>query len=830
MFLARPLFGPRVVAVIALSSLALATHRAHAQAVRPSPRLHTALPAGGQVGTSVELTIAGQDIDAADGLWFSDPSITATPVAGKPKTFKVTISASAKPGEVDVRALTKDGISNPRIFSIGTMPETPETEPNNEPANARQLAINSVANGEITQTDVDWFTFTGKRGQRVFIDLAAQRIESKLDATLHLYNSRGVELAESRDADGIDSLIDITLPSDDTYKIKLHDMTYSGSPEHFYRLTIHNHPVIDAIFPAVAELGRERTFTILGRNLGSNAKSTAGLETLTQSLKPQFASAEFLPMPVQDSALLFNGDAIRHGTSNPFVVTETDDPVVEEREPNDLDHPQLVTPPVAIAGDFRVERDIDVYRFTTKKGEKWKVEAIAQGIGSIADPTFTIQKVPNTGEPTDIASADDTANTSLSPRINLSSTDAEFNWTAPDDGTYQVMLNDVAGGSRSGPKLYYRLSIRRPKPSFRLFLTTTTPNALDSIVLRRGGRSSAIVLAARIDGHNDPIWISSSQLPKGVKVEPVIIPTNGSTASIVFETEPNAPIGAGIVRLSGASLPASKPGEPALLPNPSTPPMPPFSESISVSPSWPAVKLPNSQRTPSAVVRATQGFAVAVRDGSPFLLSAKPNRKAMLRGGTFALDLSASRAPGSDDAIAIGAADLPQSFAAPKATIAKGANSVHVDWPIPATAAPGIYSVVLRGTCTFKPDPKGPAFKIDEPANPIFIEIHKPHATLELAGTPPILKAGETKKLVIKLSQTTGNSYPLSLRFDAPSASKLTSKIPAPPVKSGELTIEVSAAKDAPPGPVAVKVVALAQVSGESLEVPLSFTIAIAKP
>ena len=57
-----------------------------------------------------------------------------------------------------------------------------------------------------------------------------------------LLTPAGTELAESRDVFGADPFLDVTLPADGRYVIKVHDATYAGSPDHVYRLTVHDGP------------------------------------------------------------------------------------------------------------------------------------------------------------------------------------------------------------------------------------------------------------------------------------------------------------------------------------------------------------------------------------------------------------------------------------------------------------------------------------------------------------------------------------------------------------------------------------------------------------
>src|SRR5436305_14362777 len=42
-----------------------------------APRLYQVLPSGGQLGTSFEVVVSGQDLEQATGLLFSEPGITA---------------------------------------------------------------------------------------------------------------------------------------------------------------------------------------------------------------------------------------------------------------------------------------------------------------------------------------------------------------------------------------------------------------------------------------------------------------------------------------------------------------------------------------------------------------------------------------------------------------------------------------------------------------------------------------------------------------------------------------------------------------------------------
>ena len=60
---------------------------------------------------------------------------------------------------------------------------------------AQRIALGSVVNGAITAgTDVDYFVFTGKKGQRVICYCRSSSIDSKLPATVELFGNAGTSL------------------------------------------------------------------------------------------------------------------------------------------------------------------------------------------------------------------------------------------------------------------------------------------------------------------------------------------------------------------------------------------------------------------------------------------------------------------------------------------------------------------------------------------------------------------------------------------------------------------------------------------------------------
>src|SRR5262245_55608820 len=90
----------------------------------PVARITSLFPPGGKAGSSMEVTVAGNDLDDSTRLWFSKPVLTSAqmpPAAGGPEPgkFMVTIASNTASAACDARVVGRFGISNPRAFVVG---------------------------------------------------------------------------------------------------------------------------------------------------------------------------------------------------------------------------------------------------------------------------------------------------------------------------------------------------------------------------------------------------------------------------------------------------------------------------------------------------------------------------------------------------------------------------------------------------------------------------------------------------------------------------------------------------------------------------------------
>jgi len=501
--------------------LAQALPTASAQSVGlPAPRLLTTIPMGGQVGTEVEITITGQNIDNASQLRFSHPSISAQPklgTDGQPENNKyiVNIGADCPVGVHEASVMTRLGISTSRAFTVGDLPETMQVKPNVSLANAMPLQINAICNGVMSQKSVDHYSFEAKAGQRIIVDCAARGIDSKLYAVLIVADSKGRDLVVERRG----GAIDFNVPEDGLYIVKVHELTFKGGPEFFYRLALRE-------VNAAAKVNR--------------LPSTSAVSTFS-----------WPPVGLVEQA------------------------AAAEAEPND-DHSQAqkITLPCDLAGSFFPAADTDVFEFTATKGDVWWVEVGSARLGLLTDPSVVVQHVgvddqgnetlTDVAELTDIASPVKVSSNAYSydgPPYDAGSADVLGKVEIKQDGLYRLQLSDLFGGTRNDPGNVYRLIIRKAAPDFAVVawalhmnLRNGDRNALSKpIALRQGATMPLEVVVVRRDGFAGEIELAMDGLPDGVTAGGLKIPSGKTKGIMLITADQGAPQGVSCATFVGSA-------------------------------------------------------------------------------------------------------------------------------------------------------------------------------------------------------------------------------------------------------------------------------------
>ncbi|MBX3421679.1 MAG: serine protease [Pirellulaceae bacterium] len=497
-------------------SLSLAAFAAAQSVCLPAPRLLHVFPMGAQIGTTVEVTVSGENLDELAGLTFSDPRVTATPVQDEQQRpiagrYRVTVPDKMQPGLVEAYAIARLGVSTGRIFSVGTLTEVAYSSASANAEEAQPIQFDSTVNAATVARSINHYQFSASAGQLCRIDCTCRGIDSKLDPVVTLTDSSGRILATDRQAAGIEFLAE----RDDRYVIKVHDLTYQGGPEYFYRLSL---------------------------QLVDGEKQLAQFASTQQVAQYSWPPYGYAP---EKSVL--------------------------EAEVNDAAQPQSIELPCQIRGSFFPAADVDCFEFTAIKGQQWWIEVASHRLGAATGPAGIVQRaVTNDGsthwqdilELKDIASPMKVSSNNYAydgPPYNGGSTDLIGMLDVPEDGLYRLQLNDLFGGTRDDPASVYELVIREAEPDFALTgwvkhleLRNGDRNALSKPLALRSGATLALEIGAfRRDGFAGPIRLETHGLPAGVYASAIDIPAGQTTGHLLLTAQADAPKSLGHLRIVG---------------------------------------------------------------------------------------------------------------------------------------------------------------------------------------------------------------------------------------------------------------------------------------
>jgi hypothetical protein len=545
----------------------------------PVIRLLTVFPPGGKVGGQFEVGLTGADLDEASQLHFSNTGITAkqkmAETNGLPEAnkFLVTIATNVTPGVYEARVVGRFGISNPRSFVVGDLPETIAPTTNSSPASAAAISLDTIINGHSETNAVGFYKFTARKGQRIWIQCKAREIDSRMDAALILYDAGGKKLEHNRNG----GLLDFAAPADGEYQLKVYDYLFRGGGEYFYRLAINTGPYIDFIFPPSGLAGTKGKYLLYGRNLpgGAPARDLAvdgkPLEQLEVEIElprePTTQKQFSFPQQLANATL----DAFEYrlstprGISNPVMLSFATGPVVPERQLNDQPaQAQSISPPCEYVGQFYPPGDRDWVTFEAKKGDVFWVEVFSQRLGLPTDPFALIQRVSKNdkGEEqvSDVKELYDTDSDIGGVEYKTSTRDPSGRFEVGENGVYRIQVRDLFNRSQADPRLVYRLSIRKEAPGFRLVSVAQPPpspnkDAREALLwtplLRRGETIPIKVMAFRRDNFNGDIELNVENLPAGVNCNEAKIEKDKSSTMLMLTAAENAAAWVGPVKIVG---------------------------------------------------------------------------------------------------------------------------------------------------------------------------------------------------------------------------------------------------------------------------------------
>lgn len=163
-----------------------------------------------------------------------------------------------------------DWLSNGVPYAVDTLPESLEAEPNDGPERAQKVDLPVILNGRIDAPgDEDVFSFQGRAGAEIVVEVLARRLRSPLDSVVWLTDAAGKVVAWNDDferTEGFlrtepgavthhaDSYVRAKLPQDGVYFVRLADAQRQGGAPWRLRLSAPRPDFVLSVTPSAINM------------------------------------------------------------------------------------------------------------------------------------------------------------------------------------------------------------------------------------------------------------------------------------------------------------------------------------------------------------------------------------------------------------------------------------------------------------------------------------------------------------------------------------------------------------------------------------------------
>lgn len=741
-----------------------------------APTLAMPAPLGMQRGTSMELALTGANLAGPTGFWTDIPGAKVTIPTdannGKDNAklrVRLELPKETPLGLYSIRLATNRGLSNVRLFCVDDLPQVMEVDTNRNRATPQVVPVPCVVVGRADAEVSDYFKVAVKAGQRLSFEILGRRLGSAFDPQITLYDARTMRDLPggySSDAPGLqdDARITYTFKEAGDYLVEVRDTKYSGGADFWYRLRIGDFPCANTPLPMAAKRGSKVAVNFAGPLVDGVLPVEVAVPA-----DPAVASVWVTPRRADGVA----------GWPVELAISDIDE--VAEQEPNnDPAKPNRIPVPGAISGRIQDKGDVDHFVFTGKKGQRFIIEAHSYTFHSPTEVFVTLKNAMGT----QLAAT----NPGVDPRIDF---------TVPADGDYTLTVDHLFG--LGGPGEAYRISVVPYEPGFDLAF------GIDRYDVPQGVSAVVSVFAARRD-YTGPIEVSVAGHPgiTGQAVIPAGQPAapNVPAALLFLNAKPDVPLGPYTLSVQGKATINGK--------------------LVVHEASVKAVISQNMGALPYPPRQLLQRVGVAVTDKPPFTLTAKFDAGEALRGLAAPVTITATRAAGFVDEIALTPLGLPANVAPALKNIPKGQNEVKVQLTPAAAAALGQFTISFVGKAKFQ------NVEFNVAAAPAILNVALP---FDLQVTPAPLKLAQGAKAMITVTAVRKGGYqgPITLEVRNLPANVTAAK-PTIAMGQAKADIEITAAATAAVGDKAdVNVLGTATGAANQQNASANFVVSIAK-
>ncbi len=624
-----------------------------AQATLPTPVLTSLYPLGGKPGSTVEISFKGADIDGAKSILLSSIhgaylEVPIVQIPEKKGMLAVKLPADVKSDLYDIRLVGRYGVSNPRVFQISPLTVVDSPGTNTKSDAAFKLSLGSAIHGVFKAGAPHWYSFGAKKGQRVLATFVGRDFDSRASLVGAVTDASGRELARLRGG-----LLDLRLPADGNYKLRVNDLMYGAGDEFGYRLSL----ITGAVVWAASK------DTLYGWNL-PGGQVVPGLR-VNQGLPLERLKA--------DAAT-----SVRLIAENPwrtFAISSENE--VPETAPTTATPVQIGQ---TFGGWFSARGTPRSFDLAFKSGDRFIIEVSSQQAGFSTDPSMVVESVKKdaAGVETLTAQAElnDPAATVQAPSVRVTQLDPSYAYEAKADGVFRVSISDPLNAA-NGRRHPYMLRIIKPaevKMDQAIAMHPTLPKAAavgpyemaSSNVWRQGITAIEVMLPGR-NTQSDPLEFTLSNPPPGVTVLGGFVGKGQTLGYIGLRASADAAAGAKV--LSGINHTAFL--------------------------NWP---IKDSAREVIFTRIAGAPAVGVVADQAPALIEqTTPGIPEVAVDGKLDIPLKVTRHPAFTDLLKLKVLGLTDVAKAPEATIAAKANDGKLTLDVKALKlAPGDYGFILQ--------------------------------------------------------------------------------------------------------------------------------------
>ncbi len=448
-------------------------------------------------GQKNHLTIFGSNLQGAV-LHLPIPGVNVVTVPANESNkaeFEVTLPKETVPGRYLLRIFTSEGSGRPGLISIDGLPQHLEEQfSESSPAGSFPFAVSGVVSG----TEQKRVYFTGKKGQRIAVEVEARRIGSALDPVVEIKTALSAPIAvqwKRPDLAG-DARADVTLPADGLYFAEVHDLQFRAPANSPWRLLIGDLPASSLAYPPVLTSASN-----VLRTVGSEGVS----ESVTVGTSPGAAKIE------AGSPLM----------AFPALITSTGREVSEPLEgtfdPAPVDATFAAAPfaPLNVNGRISAAGEKDSVLLTVTPKQTLHITVAARSLASPLRPELSVFN----GDARIAFSDGDSG-----------SSDPSADVTVPD-GVTQLKIQVRDFTERGNAASIYRLHVsRKDRPDFIL---QTSSDALRIPLNGSAPLKLSIVRQSASFRYTGPVRLSVTGMP-GLSLFPNVIPASEQDQEILL--------------------------------------------------------------------------------------------------------------------------------------------------------------------------------------------------------------------------------------------------------------------------------------------------------